>query len=277
MRQRLNVKFEGDTGIHDAVNLGWKLIMVLKGWAGDDLLKTYAIERRSAAQRLIDFDRQISALMSNKWPEGFPKHSDADINAVLASKFDEAAGLNTGLNVSYNANLINVVSDAGPRIAIRPGFRAPDATLLKVGTLQPTRLQDATPNRGIFYVVAFTGEPRITYPGVLSFSKYLGQSNSLKSVFPSTAVELISIVSSANTRLAVEDALGIEPFGRVYFDEKGRAHSRYGVSLRGGALVALRPDGYVAFVAELSESGGKAMTEYLTSFLFKKPCLSQKL
>ncbi|WP_433124935.1 FAD-dependent monooxygenase [Micromonospora sp. CA-240977] len=34
-----------NTGIQDAVNLGWKLASVLRGWAGDELLDTYQQER----------------------------------------------------------------------------------------------------------------------------------------------------------------------------------------------------------------------------------------
>ena len=35
-----------NTGLEDAVNLGWKLAAVLKGWGGPALLDSYASERR---------------------------------------------------------------------------------------------------------------------------------------------------------------------------------------------------------------------------------------
>jgi 2-polyprenyl-6-methoxyphenol hydroxylase-like FAD-dependent oxidoreductase len=41
-----NGGFGGNTGIHDAHNLAWKLALVLKGVAGPELLSTYEIERR---------------------------------------------------------------------------------------------------------------------------------------------------------------------------------------------------------------------------------------
>ena len=182
-------------GIHDSVNLSWKLVMVLKGLATKDVLETYESERRTAAQRLIEFDRQISALMSNKWPEGIPRPPGADTNEVLAGKFDSAKGLNTGLGIFYDTNLINVVSDPNSRILVRPGCRAPDGNLLKVGTLEPIRLQRATPNRGCFYIVVFTGEPRVTYPAIFTLSRFLCQPKSFKAVLPATAVELITVVA----------------------------------------------------------------------------------
>jgi len=38
-----------NTGIGDAVNLGWKLAADLQGWAGAELLNSYEHERRSIA------------------------------------------------------------------------------------------------------------------------------------------------------------------------------------------------------------------------------------
>lgn len=45
--------FGGNTGIHDAYNLAWKLEAVLRGAAGSDLLETYDQERRPIAERTL--------------------------------------------------------------------------------------------------------------------------------------------------------------------------------------------------------------------------------
>ena len=45
--------FGGNTGIHDAHNLAWKLDMVLRGAAGLALLDTYDTERRPVAERTL--------------------------------------------------------------------------------------------------------------------------------------------------------------------------------------------------------------------------------
>jgi hypothetical protein len=44
-----NGGFGGNTGIHDAHNLAWKLALVIKGLAGPELLDTYETERRPVA------------------------------------------------------------------------------------------------------------------------------------------------------------------------------------------------------------------------------------
>jgi 2-polyprenyl-6-methoxyphenol hydroxylase-like FAD-dependent oxidoreductase len=51
------------TGLKDAVNLGWKLALTVRGTAGEGLLDTYDQERRPAAQRVIDNTRAQLALM----------------------------------------------------------------------------------------------------------------------------------------------------------------------------------------------------------------------
>jgi 2-polyprenyl-6-methoxyphenol hydroxylase-like FAD-dependent oxidoreductase len=43
-----------NTGVGDAVNIGWKLAAVLAGWGGPDLLGSYDYERRMVASRTID-------------------------------------------------------------------------------------------------------------------------------------------------------------------------------------------------------------------------------
>jgi flavin-dependent monooxygenase StaC len=46
--------FGMNTGIADAVDLGWKLTAVLKGWGGSNLLDTYETERRPIAVRNME-------------------------------------------------------------------------------------------------------------------------------------------------------------------------------------------------------------------------------
>ncbi|MER7779661.1 FAD-dependent monooxygenase [Streptomyces sp. NPDC096191] len=54
------------TGVQDALNLGWKLALVARGLAGENLLDTYDQERRPAAQRVIDNTLAQLALMRSR-------------------------------------------------------------------------------------------------------------------------------------------------------------------------------------------------------------------
>jgi 2-polyprenyl-6-methoxyphenol hydroxylase-like FAD-dependent oxidoreductase len=49
-----------NTGVDDAVNLGWKLAAAVTGWGGSALLDSYEAERRPIGIRNLDFARQFA-------------------------------------------------------------------------------------------------------------------------------------------------------------------------------------------------------------------------
>ena len=54
-----------NTGLGDAVNLGWKLAAVINGWAGEAILDTYDQERRPFGVQLVNTtDRAFTAMVS---------------------------------------------------------------------------------------------------------------------------------------------------------------------------------------------------------------------
>lgn len=60
-----------NTGLQDAYNLAWKLVMVIMGKASEKLLDTYEAERLPVAQRLLSTtDRAFNMLVSNHWLAG---------------------------------------------------------------------------------------------------------------------------------------------------------------------------------------------------------------
>src|SRR5205807_3039485 len=50
-----------NTGIADAVDLGWKLAAVLSGWGGDCLLSSYDAERRPIGTRNVSMTAEFSS------------------------------------------------------------------------------------------------------------------------------------------------------------------------------------------------------------------------
>ena len=52
-----------NTGLSDAMNLGWKLAATVKGWASSDLLDTYTTERHPAGAWALDWTRAQVAIM----------------------------------------------------------------------------------------------------------------------------------------------------------------------------------------------------------------------
>lgn len=77
----LNPPFGGhglNTGLGDAVDLGWKLAATLDGWGGPALLDSYQLERRPIQERVI---REATANMAVTSPELLADNLDADDTA----------------------------------------------------------------------------------------------------------------------------------------------------------------------------------------------------
>src|SRR5262249_28624014 len=51
------------SGLRDAINLAWKLDLVLSGTASDDLLDTYASERVPHVRAMIDFSMELGKVI----------------------------------------------------------------------------------------------------------------------------------------------------------------------------------------------------------------------
>jgi 2-polyprenyl-6-methoxyphenol hydroxylase-like FAD-dependent oxidoreductase len=72
-----------NTGIQDAVDLGWKLSAVVQGWGGADLLASYTIERRPVALRNVaasteNLGRMLSTRERKPPPQVFEEGREAD-------------------------------------------------------------------------------------------------------------------------------------------------------------------------------------------------------
>ncbi|POM24941.1 Pentachlorophenol 4-monooxygenase [Actinomadura rubteroloni] len=93
-----------NTGVHDGINLGWKLAAVLNG-APESLLDTYEQERLPMAAAVLGLSKELLTR--------FSKFEDADLDVM------------SGLGITYRGGPLSPAWDgAGPH----PGDRSPDAT-----------------------------------------------------------------------------------------------------------------------------------------------------
>jgi 2-polyprenyl-6-methoxyphenol hydroxylase-like FAD-dependent oxidoreductase len=112
-------------GVHDAVNLGWKLAQVVKGTSPESLLDTYQAERHPIAARVLETTMAQTAV----------NRGDERTNALRESvgelvKMDEPrkryAGMMSGLDTHYDLGAghlllgrrmpdLDVVTESGPR------------------------------------------------------------------------------------------------------------------------------------------------------------------
>lgn len=246
-----------NTGIHDAVNLGWKLALQTRGLAKGDVLKTYSTERMTAVQKLINYDKDIAMLMSHKWPSWYKGDPDADPYLVLGEIFEQASSFNTGLGITYPSNIIN--QTPGVELSVAPGSRPPDTDLTVPGTNQKVRFQRVTRNLAKFWVIIFTGNVNSTFDSLQALQKYLDSVEILRT-HPAISWTTISPVVGCSTY----EAIGMQPFGNTYFDPTSQAHDKYGIDMEKGNAVILRPDGLVGAGGPIS---GKWIKGYFAEVL----------
>ncbi|QDW29000.1 3-hydroxybenzoate 4-monooxygenase [Arthrobacter sp. KBS0702] len=75
-----------NVSMQDGFNIGWKLGHVLEGRSPESLLATYSAERQVVAKNLIDFDKEWSTLMAKK-PEEFDSPSQLEDFYVSTAEF----------------------------------------------------------------------------------------------------------------------------------------------------------------------------------------------
>ena len=114
-----NGGFGGNTGIHDAHNLAWKLALVIQGHASANLLDSYAMERKPVARFTVEqaFSRYVARtapwLKSSQQPEALMD----DLNIELGYLYNSPIGIH-----------------ADPRTTLGvPGSRAPHVWLTRAG------------------------------------------------------------------------------------------------------------------------------------------------
>jgi len=180
-----------NTGIGDAVDLGWKLAAVLQGWGGGSLLASYDSERRPVGLRNV---RMATAfhLAHGAFSGDMAAIEDiSEAGEALRRRIGEGLSKNVGrmfrtaglqLGYRYEASPICVSDDApppdDPEIYIaspQPGSRAPHAwladgrsildlfgrnfVLLKFGQAETTALQQAAAACDLPLTVTSLDEP----------------------------------------------------------------------------------------------------------------------
>jgi 2-polyprenyl-6-methoxyphenol hydroxylase-like FAD-dependent oxidoreductase len=185
-----------NTGVGDAVDLGWKLAATLQGWGGPNLLRSYEIERRQVGDRNVGASRYAS-LGRRKWrsqyrpnirdntPEGQATRDNlARIADVEQRKTNEMIGAELGYR--YVGSPVITDEPGGPEHLFReyhpttwPGARLPHLwlgendpvqdhigpgyTMLRLGgtTIDTGKLEDAFRARGAPYQTLDIAAPHV--------------------------------------------------------------------------------------------------------------------
>jgi 2-polyprenyl-6-methoxyphenol hydroxylase-like FAD-dependent oxidoreductase len=115
-----------NTGIHDAINLAWKLAAVLKAQAPDSLLDTYGMERQAFARKLVDTtDRLFSFVTTEGNFADFVKTRIAPVFMSIAYKIDSVRELMFRLVSQTMLNYHDSTLSEGEAGSVKGGDRLP--------------------------------------------------------------------------------------------------------------------------------------------------------
>lgn len=136
--------FGMNTGVEDAVNLGWKMAAIHHGWAPEAVLATYETERRPIGIRNTQSSRklasdvatiQVPEALEEDTPEG--ERARAELGRHLSGFTEEFASLGIQLGARYDGSPLIVAdgTDPPPDSPVEyvpsacPGGRAPHVWL----------------------------------------------------------------------------------------------------------------------------------------------------
>ncbi|KHL01443.1 FAD-binding monooxygenase [Sinomonas humi] len=252
-----------NVSMQDGFNLGWKLGHVLEGRSPESLLSTYSAERQVIAKNLIDFDKEWSTLMAKK-PEEFENPAELEDFYVRTAEFP------AGFMTQYAPSLLIAEpkhQDLATGFPIGKRFKS--APVVRVCDTNPLQLghQASADGRWRVYVFADAAPAGAASP-VADFAEWLetGPDSPLAAT-PAGAdrdawfdVKVIYQQDHKNVDInAVPSVFKPEvgPFKLTYLekvyatDPKADIFDVRGID-RGGVVVVVRPDQYVANILPLT-------------------------
>ena len=253
-----------NVSMQDGWNIGWKLGHVLDGRSPESLLATYHAERHVVAQDLIDFDRQWATLMAKK-PEEFENPSELEDFYVRTAEFP------AGFMTQYAPSLI--VGEATHQ-DLASGFpvgkRFKSALASRVADGNPVHLGHHHRADGRWRIYAFADPATAGEPSALAdWATWMAEASDsplnahttegsdpdsvfdVKVVFqqPHGAVDIGKVPAVFLPRTGPFELIDYE---KVYAtDPEHDIFELRGID-RGGVVVVVRPDQYVAHVLPLT-------------------------
>ncbi|KAF8333838.1 FAD binding domain-containing protein [Amanita rubescens] len=268
-----------NASMNDTHNLAWKLAYVIRGWADMSLLKTYEYERRKYAQDLIAFDRKFSHLFSSK-PQT-ENNKEGVSHEVFRTTFQTFGGFTSGIGVHYaDSAIVNSKHQSYAQDLII-GERVPPQILVRAADGRPYELQDLLPSDTRFKVLVFAGDTlsadQLSRLNVLA-SELLGEDGILRRYVPrdqdlSSAFDVLTVSTATLKTVRVGDLPELlrPHWSKVFVDDKdivgrhgGGAYAKFGINSN-GAVVVIRPDGYVGMVVPFD--GVHEIDAYFSSFM----------
>ncbi|HEU4668007.1 MAG TPA: FAD-binding monooxygenase, partial [Arthrobacter sp.] len=252
-----------NVSMQDGFNLAWKLGHVLEGRSAESLLSTYSEERQVVAKNLIDFDKEWSTMMAKK-PEEFEHPSDLEDFYVRTAEFP------AGFMTQYTPSMVtgsNAHQDLATGFPVGKRFKS--APVVRVSDTNPMHLGHHATADGRWRIYVFAdAAPAGGHSGVADFAQWLADSPQsplaatpsdadpdawfdVKVVYqqPHTAVDINAVPLVFRPQVG---PFKLTDYEKVYAtDPNADIFELRGLD-RGGVVVVVRPDQYVANVLPLT-------------------------
>jgi phenol 2-monooxygenase (NADPH) len=253
-----------NVSMQDGFNLGWKLGHVLEGRSPERLLATYSAERQVVAQNLIDFDRQWSTLMATR-PEDLADPSELEEFYVRTAEFP------AGFMTQYAPSVIVAAPDHQESATGFPiGKRFKSAPVTRVCDGNPVHLGHHATADGRWRIYVFADGADAGAPSPVSdFAEWIA--NAPNSPVVSATPEGSDVDAWFDVKVIYQqDHTGVDigavpdvflprsgPFGLIDYEKVYAADPAQDIFElrgidRGGAVVVVRPDQYVASILPLT-------------------------
>ncbi|WP_101676340.1 FAD-dependent monooxygenase [Alloalcanivorax mobilis] len=243
-----------NTGIADAFNLAWKLVLFCRGRGGGALLDSYHQERRPVAEEML---RGVDALSRASLVRARVLRGARDSLLRFAGNRPQL-----GRRILRRASQLDVdyrqspLVDAGPDAALGwrrqgplPGDRMPDATLLSQRDGGERRVH-ALLKQPVHHLLVQLGEETDHRSRVIL--------HALLSRLPDEYLDELRITVIGRQAFETDAVDRIGARVHLWYDENDQFEQTYG---DGGRLWLMRPDGYLGYRAPLTDA------DYLLTYL----------
>ncbi|KRZ98298.1 uncharacterized protein AC631_05942 [Debaryomyces fabryi] len=290
----------------DTYNLGWKLAYVTKNLASRDILSTYETERIKIARELINFDHKLSRMFSGK-PlipnnNSLTKPEGVDMNEFHEA-FYKGNEFASGTVVDYASSQLVCKPEANNEVDLNCIYTKPYATNIPIGRrfdsakvvqhsdARPIIIADHMLSDGRWRILNFCGNySNLANKETLKMiSDFVYSDNSFRVKYTpvnsheDSVIDILSIYSSDREshelfdfpRICVpRDFKKRLNYWKLYAGiedtlHEGRcdAYKKYGIDSEKGAIVVVRPDGYIAMVNEFNLDSYKNIAQFFEKFM----------
>ncbi|HEX4205187.1 MAG TPA: FAD-dependent monooxygenase [Ktedonobacteraceae bacterium] len=241
-----------NTGIQDALNLSWKLALMVNGQASARLQESYETERKQVGETLLRGTYLTTSLALTRNPLLVALRDT--LTPILFSSLSPAehrlAESMAELTIAYPQSPITVDS-RDKKGALRAGDRAPNALVRTCERAEPQSLFEIfNSERSILLVLAAQWE-------AAAVEQQWGEIEALLSGGYQEMIEAYLVTRKATAGLEQEAR-------RILQDVTGELHQRY--EAEQGGVVLIRPDSYIGFWGPFGAT--EALRGYVEALFF---------